>query len=343
MTSKFARSQVVLGGVDIKGQELHVALYGEQMTDTAECALLVLRELQWQVQIQRQEKASDLDVYRFLELDLDTCILMRMKKGGLPKMNEYHTNPQLTVEHIKHGRYRLAGSEWILHVPHAKHELDSVQTGSSISSLAQPVLSSVVKCEFDAPSYPLEVCVEAYLFEWLGNLVRLCRTAASALETDELDAQISPPPMRGGGGSVASSGVSPSSVVSRRKSGWKDKVGKKAGYTYTCLHLKWDPQLIPILPWGRDDLADLTAGLDIITILGWLGVESRERICGTFHGVFINSVEKVLKVLVKAVPNVGRGREGVPERLGGGGAGGSGGGAGMDGGGPGKRNEQAGL
>jgi len=89
-----------------------------------------------------------------------------------------------TQEHIKHGRYRLAGSEWILHVPHAKHELDSVQaqilksplysgfvwskysrtdfvecvqTGSSISSLAQPVLSSVVKCEFDAPSYPLEV------------------------------------------------------------------------------------------------------------------------------------------------------------------------------------------
>jgi hypothetical protein len=53
-TWKVARSAVVLGGVDIKGQELHVALYGEQMTDTAECALLVLRELQWQVQIQRQ-------------------------------------------------------------------------------------------------------------------------------------------------------------------------------------------------------------------------------------------------------------------------------------------------
>jgi hypothetical protein len=88
-TWKLARSAVVLGGVDIKGQELHVALYGEQMTDTAECALLVLRELQWQVQIQRQEKASDLDVYRFLEMNLDTCILMRMKKAQILKSPLY--------------------------------------------------------------------------------------------------------------------------------------------------------------------------------------------------------------------------------------------------------------
>ena len=92
-------------------------------------------------------------------MSLDTCIPMRMKQGGLPKMNEYHTNPQLTVEHIKHGRYRLAGSEWLLHMPHAKHDLNSVQTGSHIGSsrTGKPVLSPVVQCEFDAPTYPLEV------------------------------------------------------------------------------------------------------------------------------------------------------------------------------------------
>jgi len=67
-------------------------------------------------------------------MNLDTSNPVRMKKGGLPKMNEYHTNPQLTVEHIKHGRYRLAGSEWLLHMPHAKHDLNSVQTGSNIGS-----------------------------------------------------------------------------------------------------------------------------------------------------------------------------------------------------------------
>jgi hypothetical protein len=93
--------------------------------------------------------------------------------------------------------------------------------------------------------------------------------------------------------------------------------------------------LIPILPWGRDDLADLTP--DIITILGWLGIENRETICGAFHGVFINSVEQVLKVLVTAVP-VGRRRERAPKRL----LGGDGGGGGI-GGGQNKRSERGGL
>jgi hypothetical protein len=102
------------------------------------------------------------------------------------------------------------------------------------------------------------------------------------------------------------------------------------------LFFKWEPQLIPILPWGRDDLADLTP--DIITILGWLGIENRETICGAFHGVFINSVEQVLKVLVTAVP-VGRRRERAPERLLGGGDGGGGG----KGGGQNKRSERDGL
>ena len=109
---------------------------------------------------------------------------------------------------------------------------------------------------------------------------------------------------------------------------------KKQAFTYTCLFFKWEPQLIPILPWGRDDLADLTP--DIITILGWLGIENRETICGAFHGLFINSVEQVLKVLVTAVPNVGRWRERAPERL----LGGDGGGGGLIGDGQNKRSER---
>ena len=72
-------------------------------------------------------------------------------------------------------------------------------------------------------------------------------------------------------------------------------------------------QLIPLLGWGRDDLSDLTP--DIITILGWLGVKDKETICGAFHDVFINSIEKVLKLLVVYSPKR-KGGEGIRGREG---------------------------
>eukprot|EP00001_Collodictyon_triciliatum_P071050 12592_5 len=81
------------------------------MLDSAECALFVLQELEWRVQIERPER--DLDVYRFLELNLGVCLLMKLRRGPLPNFQD----PLVTADTIKRRVVRLQGAESILLIP----------------------------------------------------------------------------------------------------------------------------------------------------------------------------------------------------------------------------------
>jgi hypothetical protein len=299
-------SQVVVGTVDVRGVELHVALYGGEMLDSAECALFVLQELEWRVQIERPER--DLDVYRFLELNLGVCLLMKLRRGPLPNFQD----PLVTADTIKRRVVRLQGAESILLIPHCKLDLSSVQTGTAMGALSQ-----LIACELDSNfNVPIQVSVDAYLYHWLTTLVlRFASASSSSFEDDDFE-PFSPAARtmsgtseqvghgRATGGPTATDAPHlsspPSSVNSNKIRG--GGVAVRAGsrevktrkHDYRCIYFKLEPQIAV--------MQEVTP--DIITILGWFNITKRETICGTLHEVFINSIEKVLHAVVAA--NVSR-------------------------------------
>jgi hypothetical protein len=65
---------------------------------------------------------------------------------------------------------------------------------------------------------------------------------------------------------------------------------------YRCLHFKLDPQIAS----GGD--AFIERGDDIVKILALLGVKRKESICSAINEVFILSMERVLKIVVRFTP-----------------------------------------
>jgi hypothetical protein len=128
---------LVIGSVDISGFELHVALYGGEMRDSSECAMLALNQLILIVSIDLQQELDGVDggkrdVIRHMDLELGSCILLKVKKGPLPAFQEYLKNA-VTAESIKQGRVGLRGAGSAPIFP-LKHCPDCCHAGTQSSS-----------------------------------------------------------------------------------------------------------------------------------------------------------------------------------------------------------------
>ena len=312
---KLPLSSLVLGSVDIAGVELHVALFGGEMRDSAEVALLALQHLALRVQIEPGH-GRDLDVYRSMELEAGICLLLKVKKlpsWGRP-FQEYLTG--VNAENMKRGRVGLRGAETIMYLPHAHIDLLSVQVGTDIGTL-----SRLIRCEFVSKfDHALQVSMDAFLYQFITDLVRRIKEASSSayLEDDEFE-PFSPaarptsvgahavgsalPAGAGGGAGGAILGASPAnSVLNKTRHG--SVVGglprkSKQSVDYKAEFLDLEPQIAVL------NASEAQLGFDIVSILGRLGFNTREDIVGTTHKVFINVCERMLRAVWQIHKTVG--------------------------------------
>jgi len=160
ITSEADQKHVVIPGeVHIVGQEFHLSLYGHDMMDPTECCQISLQRLDVQLERNRREH----DLYRFVALELINCFVMKIKKGdkALPNPKDF------TVENIINRARNFRSPQTIFHVPHAKIDLQTIQTMAQNGTM-----SPLVHCEFDSQfDQDIDATLDRYLYTFLTDLI----------------------------------------------------------------------------------------------------------------------------------------------------------------------------